>query len=72
MGVVVHDGVVLIGMAVGLARALRGLGRVHEVAFAAVWMAVVLVEGLMSAVVGWGVGVVEGVCGVLDWMGADY
>lgn len=63
---VVYDGVVLIGMVVGLVRVLRGLGRVYEVVFVVVWMVVVLVEGLVSVVVGWGV------CGVMDWMGIDY
>ncbi|KAK4190964.1 putative negative regulator of transcription [Podospora australis] len=66
------DGIALVAMAVTIARVLRGLSMVSEAGFAAVWMAVVLVEGLVSLVVRWGVFVVEGVCEMLDWVGADF
>jgi len=53
-------------------RALRVASRLRGVAFAAVWLAVVLIEGFVALLAKGGVLVVEVVCAVLDWVGADY
>lgn len=47
-------------------------GGLGGAAFAAVWLCVVLVEGVVGLMVRGGVGAVEVVCAVLDWVGAEY
>jgi hypothetical protein len=59
-------------MAVALARVLRGLSSMGETAFAAVWMAVLLVESVVAMASRGAVVAVEVVCAVLDWVGAEY
>ncbi len=53
-------------------RAVRGLGRLTETAFTAVWLAVMLIESFLSLLARGGISAVEMVCAVLDWVGADY
>jgi hypothetical protein len=53
-------------------RALHIVGRLSEAVFTAVWLAVVLVESILALLARGGVFVVEVVCSVLDWVGADY
>lgn len=55
-----------------IARAVRGLSRLSEAAFAAVWLAVMLIESFLTLLSRGGVFAVEMVCAVLDWVGADY
>lgn len=43
-----------------------------EAAFAAVWMAVLLLESVIAMAARGAVLAVEVVCAVLDWVGADY
>lgn len=59
-------------VAVALARALRGLSSMGEAAFAAAWMAVLLVETVVAVAARGVVGGLEAVCAVLDWVGAEY
>jgi hypothetical protein len=59
-------------VAVALARVLRGLSSLGEAVFAAVWMAVLLVESVVAVAARGVVGGVEVVCAVLDWVGAEY
>ena len=40
--------------------------------FAALWAAVVLVRSVVAVVLRAGVMVVQVLCGVLDWVGAEY
>ncbi|KAK4155706.1 hypothetical protein C8A00DRAFT_41724 [Chaetomidium leptoderma] len=67
-----HDAVAAVAMAVALARVLRGLSSMGEAAFAAVWMAVLLIESVVSMAARGAVVAVEVVCAVLDWVGAEY
>lgn len=53
-------------------RMLRIAGRFSGVAFAAVWLAVVMLEGFVELLAKGGVLAVEMICAVLDWVGADY
>lgn len=53
-------------------RVLRIAGRLSGVAFAAVWLAVVMIEGFVELLARGGMLAVEMVCAVLDWVGADY
>jgi len=53
-------------------RVLRGLSRLSEVAFAALWLAVVLIESFLNLLSRGGVFAVEVMCAVLDWVGAEY
>lgn len=55
-----------------VARVLRGLSRLSEAAFAAVWLAVMLIESFLALLSKGGVSAVEIMCAVLDWVGADY
>jgi len=55
-----------------IARAVRGLARLSEAVFAAVWLAVMLIESFLALLSKGGVFAVEMVCAVLDWVGADY
>jgi hypothetical protein len=59
-------------MAVALARVLRGLSSLGEAAFAAAFMAVLLVESVVAVVERGAVLAVEVLCAVLDWVGAEY
>jgi hypothetical protein len=59
-------------VAVALARVLRGVSSMGEAAFAAVWMAVLLVESVVRMAARGAVVAVEVVCAVLDWVGAEY
>ena len=67
-----RDAVAAGAVAVALARVLRGLSSMGEAAFAAVWMAVLLVDGVVAMAARGAVMAVRMVCAVLDWVGADY
>ncbi len=67
-----RDAVAAVAVAVAIARVLRGLSTMGEAAFAAVWMAVLLVESVVAMAARGAVVAVEVVCAVLDWVGADY
>ncbi len=68
-----HDrAVAAVAVAVALARVLRGLSSMGEAAFAAVWMAVLLVESVVAMAARGAVMAVRMVCAVLDWVGAEY
>lgn len=62
----------LLGDAHPVARLVRGLSKVRGVVVVLVWMAVVLVESVLGVVGKGSVVAVEWLCGVLDWVGADY
>jgi hypothetical protein len=55
-----------------VARVLRGLSRLSEAAFMAVWLAVMLIESFLALLSRGGVFAVEMVCAMLDWVGAEY
>lgn len=55
-----------------VARVVRWLSRLSEAAFAAVWLAVVLVGSIVALLARGGMFAVEVMCAVLDWVGADY